>query len=215
MRQMSLGKVAVATSTFAVAALLSIGWSEQRGVSLSVESAQARVGRPLTPMSAAGVARRQYRRGAYGAGPMGAGPMGAGPMGAGLAGAAAFGTAAAVAATSPYRGWGTSPYYSSSEHGGGPYARSGGSYVGTGDFAARAYYHYGAGRYADPGFLAARAEYGSGTIETRPFYLPRAYVEDGPWYGYSGWADYKASNGIVCDPGTMVKGPDGLMHICQ
>jgi hypothetical protein len=28
-------------------ALLSFGWSEQRGVSLSVESAQARVGRPL------------------------------------------------------------------------------------------------------------------------------------------------------------------------
>jgi hypothetical protein len=41
-------------------------WSEQSGVSLSVESAQARIGRPLTPLSVAGVARRHYRRAAYG-----------------------------------------------------------------------------------------------------------------------------------------------------
>jgi hypothetical protein len=34
-------------------------------------------------------------------------------------------------------------------------------------------------------------------------------------YGYSGWDDYKARNGIGCDPGTMSKGADGLMHICQ
>jgi len=36
------------TTTFACAALLSFSWSEQRGVSLSIESAQARIGRPLT-----------------------------------------------------------------------------------------------------------------------------------------------------------------------
>jgi hypothetical protein len=77
MRQLSLGKIAIATTTFACTALLSFGWSEQRGVSLSIESAQARVGRPLTPVSVAGVARRQYRRGAYG--------YGAGVVGAGLA----------------------------------------------------------------------------------------------------------------------------------
>jgi hypothetical protein len=85
MKQMSIEKVAIATMTFACTALLSVGWSEQRGVSLSVEGAQARIGRPLTPFSVAGVARRQYRRAAYG--------YGAGVVGAGVA-AAAIGTAA-------------------------------------------------------------------------------------------------------------------------
>jgi len=73
MKQMSLTTVAIAASTFACAALLSFGWSEQRGLSLSVEKAEARVGRPLTPVSVAGVARRQNRRAAYGAGVVGAG----------------------------------------------------------------------------------------------------------------------------------------------
>jgi hypothetical protein len=61
-------RLSIAGSTVVCAALLSLSWSEQRGVSLSVESAQARVGRPLTPVSVAGVARRQNRRAAYGAG---------------------------------------------------------------------------------------------------------------------------------------------------
>jgi hypothetical protein len=101
MNKMSLRTFAIATSAFACGALLSFSWSEQRGVSLSVESAQARVGRPLTPMSGAGVARRHYRRGAYG--------YGAGVVGTGL-GAAAIGTAAAVgAAPSPW-GWRGNPY---------------------------------------------------------------------------------------------------------
>jgi hypothetical protein len=111
MRQLSLGKIAIATTTFACTALLSFGWSEQRGVSLSIESAQARVGRPLTPVSVAGVARRQYRRGAYGYG------YGAGVVGAGLA-AGAIGTAAVAAATSP---WG---YYGNNGSGGGYYSAS-------------------------------------------------------------------------------------------
>jgi hypothetical protein len=75
MTQRKLIKITAAVSTFACATLLSVGWSEQHGVSLSVESAQARVGRPLTPVSVAGVARRQNRRAAYG-------------YGAGVAGAA-------------------------------------------------------------------------------------------------------------------------------
>jgi hypothetical protein len=113
MKQMSLTTVAIAASTFACAALLSFGWSEQRGVSLSVENAQARVGRPLTPVSAAGVARRHTRRAVYGAGVVGAG-------------AAAVGTAAAVGATSPYYTgagyYAGSPYYGGrSNYGGGPY----------------------------------------------------------------------------------------------
>ena len=106
-------KIALAACAFSSAALLSFAWSEQSGLSLSVESAQARVGRPLTPVSVAGVARRQTRRSVYGAGAV-------------AAGAVAVGTAAAVAATSPYGEWG-SPYsndpgYSSAS---GPYAAYG------------------------------------------------------------------------------------------
>ena len=81
--QISLRTFAIATSAFASATLLSFGWSEQSGVSLSVESAQARIGRPWTPLSVAGVARRQYRRAAYG--------YGAGVVGAGLAARAYYG----------------------------------------------------------------------------------------------------------------------------
>src|SRR3984885_12199628 len=76
MKQMSLTTVAIATSTFACAALLSFGWSEQSGFSLSVEKAEARVGRPLTPVSVAGVARRQNRRAGYGYGYRAAGAIG-------------------------------------------------------------------------------------------------------------------------------------------
>jgi hypothetical protein len=58
-------KAALAASAFACAALFSFGWSEQGGISLSIESAQAQVDRPMTP---AGAARRHYRRAAYVAG---------------------------------------------------------------------------------------------------------------------------------------------------
>jgi len=81
--KVSLRKIAIAASAFACTALLSFGWSEQGGVPLSVESAQARVGRPLTPMSVAGVARRQTRRAVYGAGVVGAGAVAAGAYYAG------------------------------------------------------------------------------------------------------------------------------------
>jgi hypothetical protein len=74
-------------SAFVFAGLFSFGWSEQSGVSLSVEKAEARIGRPLTPMSVAGVARRQNRRAGYGYG---------------YGAAAAVGTAAAIGATAPY-----------------------------------------------------------------------------------------------------------------
>jgi len=39
----------------------SIQWS-QKNVTLSLDSAEARIGRPLTPLSVAGVHRRAYRR---------------------------------------------------------------------------------------------------------------------------------------------------------
>jgi hypothetical protein len=114
MKQVSLGKAAIAVSVFACATMLSFDWTEQKGVSLSVESAQARVGRPLTPVSVAGVARRQGRRAAVGAGVVGAGVVGTGIAAAGYYGA-------------------TAPYYGRGGYGGGgPYA-----YYGAQDYATR------------------------------------------------------------------------------
>jgi hypothetical protein len=123
-------KTALAASAFTCAALFSFGWSEQGGISLSIESAQARVGRPLTPVSVAGVARRQTRRAVYGAGVVGAGAAAVGT-------AAAIGTAGAVAATSPNWGWGRNPY----QTGTGYYA--GGPYYGGSVRGARAAYYGG------------------------------------------------------------------------
>ena len=122
--------IAIATFVFACATTLSFGWTEQGGVSLSVESAQARVGRPLTPVSGAGVARRHNRRAVYGAGVVGAGAAAVGT-------AAAIGTAGAVAATSPNWGWGGNPY----QTGTGYYA--GGPYYGGGVQGTRAAYYGG------------------------------------------------------------------------
>ena len=114
MKQIRLGKAAIAISVFACATLLSVNWTDQNSVSLSVESAQARVGRPLTPVSVAGVARRQGRRAAVGAAAVGAGVAGAAVVGAGIATAGYYGAPA--------------PYYGS----GGPYA-----YYGAQDYATR------------------------------------------------------------------------------
>ena len=118
MKQTTVGKIAIATAAFAGAVLLSVGWSEQRGVALSIKSAQARVGHPATAASAAGVSRRHYRRAAYG--PRG-GVVGAGvAAGVGLA-AGAVGTAVATA-TAPFGGPYAGPgwaggYYASSPWG--------------------------------------------------------------------------------------------------
>jgi hypothetical protein len=69
-----------------------------------------------------------------------------------------------------------------------------------------------------------------------PWYAVRAYYAGGPWCGvggaygygggaggpwnnswtcYSGWNEYKQRNGIGCDPGTLIKGGDGIMYVCQ
>ena len=68
---------AVLTAAFIVATPISLNWSSPTGLVLSAEKAEARVGRPLTPGSVAGVHRRvdrrTYRRGvAYGAAAAGA-----------------------------------------------------------------------------------------------------------------------------------------------
>ena len=130
----ALGKAALAVSVFACATMLSFDWSEPKGVSLSIERAQAQMSDPYTP----GVARRQARRTAAGVAAVGAGAVAAGA---------------------------TAAYYGS---GGGPYAY-----------------------YSDGGSAA--------------------------YYGGPGvWSqDYAARNGIICQPGTMVRLDDGLMHRCQ
>ena len=87
-------------SGFIVAAALltgvpaSIQYSPTGMLSVSLDRAEARIGRPLTPGSVAGVNRRVHRRAYYGA----------------AAGAAAVGTAAAVGAYRYNRACGYYPY---------------------------------------------------------------------------------------------------------
>ncbi|WFU43166.1 hypothetical protein QA640_12365 [Bradyrhizobium sp. CB82] len=56
----------------ACSAIGSVQWSPEYVPSFSVDSAQARVGRPATPVSAAGVARRTTRRAVVGGAAVGA-----------------------------------------------------------------------------------------------------------------------------------------------
>jgi hypothetical protein len=65
-----------ATVALLCAAPLSLHWSPAKTMSLSIDAADARVGRPLTPMSVAGVNRRVHRRAYYGAAAAGAGAYG-------------------------------------------------------------------------------------------------------------------------------------------
>ncbi|MGY4307786.1 hypothetical protein ACVIJ6_005029 [Bradyrhizobium sp. USDA 4369] len=68
----------------------------------------------------------------------------------------------------------------------------------------------------------------AGAIATAPFRTPDAYAYDagpnrfgqptydrGPNGYYGDWNSYATRNGLVCRPGTMFKGSDGAMHICQ
>ena len=78
-------KISVIGATLVAAAVLctapiSLQQSQDKGLSLSVDKAQARIGHPLTPGSIAGVhrrvERRAYRRGYYGGGYYGGGYYG-------------------------------------------------------------------------------------------------------------------------------------------
>jgi hypothetical protein len=62
----------IAAGALFCAAPLSLHWSPTKTPSLSVDTADARIGRPLTPMSVAGVNRRVHRRAYYGAAAVGA-----------------------------------------------------------------------------------------------------------------------------------------------
>lgn len=78
-------KNALLATTLGAAVLafpISLHWSATKTLSLSLDTANARIGRPLSPGSIAGVHRRVHRRAArrgyyYGAGAYGAGVVGA------------------------------------------------------------------------------------------------------------------------------------------
>jgi hypothetical protein len=143
MKTISAKEIAIATSAFACAAMFSFGWSEQGGISLSVDKAQAYHRLVVHPYN-------HYYQGK-----------------GGLVGGADVGI------NTPYSGlsW----------------------------YAVRAY-------YADGPWcgVGSASGYGYGTAGG-----------GGSWTCYSGWADYRTRNGIACDPGTLIKGGDGILYVCQ
>ena len=76
MTNITIKRAFLAAAVFAVGTLGSVTWSPSNGLLLSIESAEARVGRPLTPVSVAGVARRQTRRAVVGGAAVGAAAAG-------------------------------------------------------------------------------------------------------------------------------------------
>src|SRR5215469_11489561 len=62
-----LSALGIIAAALFCAAPFSLHWSPTKTLSLSVDTADARLGRPLTPMSVAGVNRRVHRRAYYGA----------------------------------------------------------------------------------------------------------------------------------------------------
>jgi hypothetical protein len=71
MKRLSTLGVVVASALLS-ATPLSLHWSPAKTLSLAVDTAAARIGHPLTPMSVAGVNRRVHRRAYYGAAAAGA-----------------------------------------------------------------------------------------------------------------------------------------------
>ena len=94
MRKFGLIGATVIGATVLSASPISVRWSAeklstQHKLSVSFDTANAVIGRPLTPGSIAGVHRRAYRRGAYGGGYYG---RGVGVAAAGAIGAGAYGS---------------------------------------------------------------------------------------------------------------------------
>jgi hypothetical protein len=118
MKKLGLSAVSVSAALVCAAVPLSFHWSPGKTPSVSVDLADARVGRPLTATSVAGVSRRvqrrAYRRAATGA-TVGAAAVGAAAGPAYVGGPApAYAPAPAVAAAAPYGGpgygYGPGPY---------------------------------------------------------------------------------------------------------
>jgi hypothetical protein len=134
MKQTAFRNFAIATSTIAFAALFTVDWSEQRGISLSVEHAQA---------------RRLY----------------------------------------------VSPY---------PYNHYIPNQTGLPWYAVRAY--YAGGPWCGVGGTTG---YGYGYGSSGGVFGAASYT------CYDGWDSYAKLNGIGCTPGTLIKGADGIMYVCQ
>jgi hypothetical protein len=123
---MKFGRIAVAATTFACMTLVSAGWSEQRGVSLSIASAQAHANHAQASKHMAEGSHRHGRRIAHGYGPnpvaAGAGLAAGAVDTAGALALGAIGTAGAIASApfgGPYAagpGW-NDGYYGSSNWG--------------------------------------------------------------------------------------------------
>lgn len=62
MNPVSIKRMLLIAAVFGLGLLGSIDWSKDDGIELSTQGAEARVGRPATPGSVAGVARRTTRR---------------------------------------------------------------------------------------------------------------------------------------------------------
>jgi len=76
MKQISVKRAILAAAVLACGTFGSIEWSKDNGLSMSIETAKARVGRPGTPVSVAGVARRTTRRAVVGGAAVGAAAAG-------------------------------------------------------------------------------------------------------------------------------------------
>ena len=76
MKRGMLRNISLSAAVVALGVSGSLGWSADEGISLSLGRAEARVGRPLTPVSVAGVARRTTRRAVVGGAAVGAAAVG-------------------------------------------------------------------------------------------------------------------------------------------
>ena len=173
---------------------VSLHWSPVKAPSLSVDTASARVGRPLTPVSVAGVHRRAYRRAAYGGGYYGGG-AGIAAAGAVAAGAAATGAYAGYPpATGAYAGYppATGVYAG--------YPPATGVYAGyppaTGVYAG---YPPATGAYAPPATGAyAPAATGAYAPAATGAYVPAA---TGAYAGYPASAPAFVNEAVQVEPG--------------
>jgi hypothetical protein len=141
MKKLSLF-ASVSAALVCAAVPASLNWSPANVTLFSLDTAEARVGRPLTATSVAGVSRRVHRR-AYRRAAVGA-AVGAAAVGAAAVGAAAVGGAAGAA----YVG-GPAPTYAPGPYVGGPAPAYGpGPAVAAAPYGGPGY-GYGPGPYPD------------------------------------------------------------------
>lgn len=181
------------------AAPVSLQWS-QEGVSLSPDRAEARIGRPGTPLSVAGVARRTdrraYRRAAVYGGLAGAGAYGLGSYYYGGYGNPAYSAYGSYGYPSyGYSSYGYPSYYGSYGYPAG-YAYSGYRYPGYGAYAS----------YGYPGFGFANTS-GFGTWGFgSPGYSYTSYN-----YPRYSWTGYRGAMAYAPTAGTQAYGSYGTM----